>query len=275
MLIFNEKPGEPNKFKKRAKDLKKEVEKKINKKEKPEFKKDIWKDYKDIFFEKQQSKCGYCECIISGNFGDIEHYRPKNKVTKLSDDPKTWGEETTKANNVKGRKFLPVSDIGYWWLAYSWDNYLLSCTLCNRTYKFTLFPVKGGQILPLDKNNNEVPLLLNPFNKKLKPHKHLKFNKLGFVEPKNESSYGFETIRTCGLNRQNLVTKRRHKAVLIFYKLDKIKKTTKSNEIDEYLSEIYRIGTKDKEFAGMVRIILQQETGNKWKDMKEKFKNNN
>ena len=47
--------------------------------------------------------------------GDVEHFRPKSAVL---DDP------------LHG---------GYWWLAYDFQNYLLSCSLCNRVRKKTRF----------------------------------------------------------------------------------------------------------------------------------------
>ena len=49
------------------------------------------------------NKCAYCEtptAVIA--YGDVEHYRPKSK---------------------------------FWWLAYVYDNYLASCTVCNQRFK--------------------------------------------------------------------------------------------------------------------------------------------
>src|SRR5262249_58453194 len=49
------------------------------------------------------SACAYCQCHLPGNDrGDVEHFRPKST---------------------------------YWWLAYKFDNYLLSCSRCNRRFK--------------------------------------------------------------------------------------------------------------------------------------------
>ena len=59
--------------------------------------------------------CAYCQCELPRNDrGDIEHFRPKNG--------------------------------GYWWLAYVFDNYLLSCSVCNRERKRDLFPVAMGSL---------------------------------------------------------------------------------------------------------------------------------
>ncbi len=58
-------------------------------------------------------KCAYCEKDISDDPQAIEHYRPKDK---------------------------------YYWLAYSWDNLLLSCTRCN-SKKFNNFKVKNSNAI--------------------------------------------------------------------------------------------------------------------------------
>ncbi|MGC3835678.1 hypothetical protein ACPSKX_16285 [Moritella viscosa] len=52
-----------------------------------------------------KNKCAYCERICKA---DIEHYRPKKKVT---DD---------------------VKHPGYYWLCYEWTNLIPSCITCNR-----------------------------------------------------------------------------------------------------------------------------------------------
>lgn len=53
--------------------------------------------------------CAYCqEDLPRGDRGDVEHFRPKNL---------------------------------YWWLAYEFDNYLLSCTVCNSSFKSKKFPI--------------------------------------------------------------------------------------------------------------------------------------
>ena len=127
------------------------------------FKSHVWKTSKDQLKIETGGKCAYCEAPTAlVAYGDVEHYRPKSV---------------------------------YWWLAYSYENYLLSCTLCNRKYKDTKFPTmnrkmpgphirhnttdafiaqKAGKIAPdpLDDNavqafmqqhQQERPLLLNPY----------------------------------------------------------------------------------------------------------------
>jgi HNH endonuclease len=53
--------------------------------------------------------CVYCDRELPGNDrGDVEHFRPKSI---------------------------------YWWLAYSFENYLLACSVCNSAYKGEKFPL--------------------------------------------------------------------------------------------------------------------------------------
>lgn len=67
----------------------------------------IWSQFKPIFIKYYGEKCWYSECSLEGSFGDIDHFRPKNKST---DEQKN--------------EILPD---GYWWLAYDYLNYRLSC----------------------------------------------------------------------------------------------------------------------------------------------------
>jgi hypothetical protein len=75
---------------------------------------DIWRVAKDQLLFETGGKCAYCEAPTSHvAYGDVEHYRPKSI---------------------------------YWWLAYCYDNYLASCTLCNQKYKSAGFPIKNGML---------------------------------------------------------------------------------------------------------------------------------
>jgi hypothetical protein len=71
----------------------------------------FWKPAKEQLFCETHDKCAYCECpTATVAYGDVEHFRPKSK---------------------------------YWWLAYCYDNYLVSCAVCNQAYKSDHFPISG------------------------------------------------------------------------------------------------------------------------------------
>jgi uncharacterized protein (TIGR02646 family) len=83
----------------------------------------VWKPAKKQLLIESKKKCAYCETpttVIA--YGDVEHFRPKST---------------------------------YWWLAYCYENYLASCTVCNQRYKSDNFAIvnpamKGPNILATD-----------------------------------------------------------------------------------------------------------------------------
>lgn len=68
---------------------------------------------KEQLREDQHQKCAYCECDLTGDYGAVEHYRPK----------KGWQE----------KHHDTLHEPGYYWLAYEWNNLLCSCDKCNRS----------------------------------------------------------------------------------------------------------------------------------------------
>ena len=106
----------------------------------------IWSQFKPILIKYYGEKCWYSECSLEGTFGEIDHFRPKNKST-----------------DEKKNEILPD---GYWWLAYDYLNYRLSCEKSNRSYgdggKNDMFPLKAGTPAATQGNNNDIPILLDP-----------------------------------------------------------------------------------------------------------------
>jgi hypothetical protein len=85
----------------------------LNDNDKPvEFKSIFWKKAKTQLKKESKGKCAYCEAnteVVA--HGDVEHYRPKSI---------------------------------YWWLAYTYDNYLFACQICNQSYKSNNFPIDAN-----------------------------------------------------------------------------------------------------------------------------------
>lgn len=72
-----------------------------------------WGQAKKQLFVETRDKCAYCEATTkTTHHGDVEHYRPKSI---------------------------------YWWLAYCYDNYLVSCRICNQS-KADHFPIQNGKM---------------------------------------------------------------------------------------------------------------------------------
>lgn len=108
----------------------------------------FWSQFKPILLKIYGSKCWYSECSLDGSFGDVDHFRPKNKSTTLN-----------------GTTILRD---GYWWLAYDYNNYRLSCEKCNRSYngggKNDCFPLKRGSMPASYPNDTDDNILLDPCN---------------------------------------------------------------------------------------------------------------
>ena len=170
------------------------------------FKESLYKRCRAEIFDAAYTKCAYCEAmVLLDQTGDVEHYRPKGKVTDENDREVMIG---------KGRSRSPHP--GYFWLAYDWRNLLPSCARCNRPVKgpdgklvgkWNRFPVKGDQYATKPSGvAAEVPLLINPVTED--PADHLDMDAAtGILFGKTQK--GNTTIRLLGLNREGLPEARR------------------------------------------------------------------
>ena len=135
----------------------------------------------------QRDKCCYCESKHSASSASrIDHFRPRGAVRQGK------GSE----------KLYP----GYYWLAYEWDNLVISCEKCNGM-KSDYFPLEEpGQRARnhLDPIDRESPLLLNPYAE-TNLSKHLAFDGSA-CEPR--SKRGRVTVATLRLNRPELQEQR-------------------------------------------------------------------
>ncbi len=129
--------------------------------------------------------CAYCEDSLNNLYPEIEHYRPKSI---------------------------------YYWFAYSWDNFLYSCSKCNRI-KSNKFFIQGTQaeynnetlqelqISCKKTDEQEKPLVLNPEQfEQTDLDKHFYFKFDGKIYPNTLQMK--TTIKVCGLNRIDLINLR-------------------------------------------------------------------
>jgi uncharacterized protein (TIGR02646 family) len=154
------------------------------------FKKSIYgsDSVRDALWEMQHHKCCFCEQQYERKFSTVEHFRPK-----------------TSARSDAGQV-----DIGYWWLAYEFENLYFCCSNCN-TPKSDWFPLESG---PRYKHpdvpwalKSEASLILDPGSTATIPDKHLRFVR----HPKHKrwriaalDQYGKWTIRAARLDRDDL-----------------------------------------------------------------------
>ncbi len=174
-------------------------------------KKDVAAALEELFL----GKCAYCESTSAAVAPyDVEHFRPKGKVEECPSHP------------------------GYWWLAASWTNLLLSCIDCNRHRGHTIFQVGAtveenlsreskvsgkGNSFPImgpayaqqeaDDADAELPALIDPT--RTDPSVHLTWvsmDDISLVAPRTNGGApdvrGFATMHVFGLNRQGLVEQR-------------------------------------------------------------------
>lgn len=148
---------------------------------------------KDRIMQDQHGKCIFCECRLNGDYGPIEHFRPKRGYTLYPDNHLTTP--------------------GYYWLAYEWSNLLLSCSKCNTSYKKNLFLLVNENCRDIENKNisSEEPLLINPSAENparyIEFHQHIVAAKTDINGENPEGRYSIDLLK---LNdRPDLVKNRR------------------------------------------------------------------
>lgn len=169
-----------------------------------EFQRNIYghNSVKQALLDAQHSKCCYCEAKIGAtSYGEVEHYRPKGAVKQSSESTKEYP--------------------GYYWLAYDWDNLLVSCSVCNRK-KSVLFSLVDETTRARNHHDDiekEQPLFINPA--RVDPRRHIRFHR---EAPIGKTEQGQVTIECLKLRRNALQECRRsllnnlihlHKVVVI------------------------------------------------------------
>jgi uncharacterized protein (TIGR02646 family) len=155
------------------------------------------------------NKCAYCETKLTEKEALVDNFRPRAGTRGL-----------------KG-EFYPNH---YWWLAYEWDNLMISCEVCSLKYKRDFFPLKNEHNRVPDETtgqlSQETPLLLNPCIDN--PEKHLFFEENGTVT--ELSARGKVTIDIMGLNRKELVQRRKTVAFAMITLLDSTLSKTRATD---------------------------------------------
>jgi len=196
------------------------------------------KEVKRTLSSIQNGKCCFCESNFEHvGYGDVEHYRPK-------------------AGWVQGKEKL--NKPGYYWLAYDWDNLLLSCQICNQKYKKNYFPLVEPQSRALDHTyelGNEAPLFIHPANED--PEAHIEFEE-ELPRPVNNSNKGKVTIQRSGLDRELLNTTRANKlkTIKIVYDLAKgHPETDQQHAAKLFLTTAHQ---DTSEYASMLRCFFKK-----------------
>lgn len=193
------------KWRRKCEAAREELVRKVENGEKPKFT-DLYKGMKaEVYVNPNgpfHGKCAYCEQAITNPHnqpGDVEHFRPKGRVTNEDGTPVVVRDDG-------GAREHP----GYYWLAYDWRNLLPSCNGCNRKQtdphsgtmigKGMVFPVRNFRAIRPGEEAREEPLLLHPVWDD--PEEHLDMDSTGVFATKTER--GEVTERVLGLNLRGL-----------------------------------------------------------------------
>lgn len=207
-------------------------------------------------------KCAYCESSYEAVYdGDIEHFRPKGKVSE---------------------KHPQVP--GYYWLANDWDNLLLSCQHCNQRRNHVIdgetAPTAAGKLdqFPLSDESLRVSspdeliakeeaarLLLNPCIDN--PEAHFEYESTeGVMIPKTKQ--GESSLAVYALTRPNLVQARKEKLIILFMQirrvgreLDRFRESGSATDktiFEEEFDALMSFVKAESQYAGMCRFFVRQ-----------------
>jgi hypothetical protein len=219
------------------------------------------KSIKEKFYFSDDSafhgKCAYCECYLKQfQHPDIEHYRPKAGVTNEHDMPVS----------VDYGKGLELHR-GYYWRAYSIQNLLPACEICNqpstvsteKVGKHNRFPVVGDYARNESEVAAESPLLINPLTED--PEKEIGVNlEDGSFFAKNGSERAEVTIKVLGLTIRDKLRERR---------LGKIREVKallgellhNPSHRSEVMSELKAMKEGHREHTLVIRAVLRDIAG--------------
>lgn len=209
-----------------------------------EFFSDIYghANIKASLINSQNGKCAFCEQnILSVSHGDIEHFRPKGGYKQNNKDI--------------------LNTPGYYWLAYTWDNLLFACEICNQSFKKNLFPIRNQAKRAINHHISlkfEKPILINPYSEN--PKFIIGYNK-EYAFGKDKKGRGNKTIEILGLNRDSkgesdLVEIRKDYLDTIEQIYITSKKTadhqTSQAQIDRSIQLMKKFRSKNKQFSAMI-----------------------
>jgi uncharacterized protein (TIGR02646 family) len=250
----------PNGWKEKAKKAKEAVGddiKKINSKS------HIWSELKEKLEKLSFEKCWYCECKQIRSDNNVDHFRPKGRVSNTEPKHK-----------------------GYTWLAFDYNNYRYACTFCNSKRKnsdtgetegkgddFPLVDEKKRAYSESDKIGLEEPILLDPCI--INDVKLLDFRPDGMPCPKAriddiKKNRVKQSIKVYHLDHPKLIRERNNLALEIEKKIDEINTYLEkypNQEISESLQkDLLKFISFESELSRFSKSIIQGHRDNEWID---------
>jgi uncharacterized protein (TIGR02646 family) len=217
----------------------------------------IWGELKQWMSALSHHKCWYCESKSLRAPCDVDHYRPKLATTS-------------------SRRRVVGHD-GYYWLAYAWTNFRLSCIRCNRKEKdeSRILVGKGNDFALLDESHrcvtetgsiaNETPMLLDPCSDS--DYLLLAHGLDGEVKPNaTQGTTNYDrakyTITTLGLNSYGVPDQKRKdlRGLLLYIKAADLNETL-IPEIQDYLRCYI---SPDHEYVSFFRSVIGAYRDKDW-----------
>ncbi len=149
---------------------------------------------KSALKSRQYNKCCFSEAKFTGEYPDIEHFRPKGRV------------------DIHGKKEKVFP--GYYWLAFEWSNLFYCKAVINTTYKANFFPLYNEDERNRSHHDTfiEKSIFIDPSVED--PRKFIRFER---DEPKgfDKEGRGLFNIKVLGLRDTSFVDDRSDKFIAI------------------------------------------------------------
>ena len=222
-------------------------------------KSNVWSEAGKILRQELTGKCWYCETDEVRSDMPVDHFRPKNRVDEADE-----------------------SHPGYWWLAFDWMNYRVSCTFCNsrRVFddteggKHDHFPLmnEADRAFKAGMEINERPMLLDPCD--IEDVDCLTFIKTGqtWESNRDENSDDFKrankSIELYHLNEKKTVRERKLIAIQIRDRVQRAsdildverhdRTSDQATELKKLAGEILGLVRSEKRFSTAARVYLSE-----------------
>jgi len=196
------------------------------------------KSVKDALLQAQHKKCCYCESKFrNASSGAVEHFRPKGAVKQGSREVMLYP--------------------GYYWLAYNWNNLLVSCEICNSSYKGSLFPLADEKARARNHHDDiktETPIFIDPAAED--PRHHIRFRG---AEVEHLTARGLRTIKGLGLRRDELEDARAEvleRLEVLYSVIKDLKDEVQSSKVERARRLLNKATRPEAEFSAMMRDFL-------------------
>jgi uncharacterized protein (TIGR02646 family) len=208
----------------------------------------VWRAADSALRKASHDKCWYCEIRQDRSDKPVDHFRPKNSIAEDSNHP------------------------GYYWLAFEWTNFRLSCTFCNSKRRDVEGGTKGGKhdhfpIVPPPTHaysaadRADRPKLLDPTDDA--DTKLLTFLANGFPHPSTDNKEAVDRVEASTelyhLRQISLVRKRKRLAADIAQhvtKADEAKADANDENYRFHKKEIIKKVRAQAELSSAARVYL-------------------